>query len=318
MALHLGVDLGGTKIEAALVELTPAPDGDLSFEVLVRRRIPTDAHEGYEAIVGRVASLVHDVVREVHRSAGPPPSVGIGLPGAFSSRTGLVKNANTQCLNGRPFREDLAVALGPSWGPAGAALRFENDANCLALAEVRLGAAKTHRRGVVFAVILGTGVGGGLVAGGQLLPGRHGIAGEWGHHTLHTGGEPCYCGRRGCVETYLSGPALGRRFSAELGRPTNSSEGVALAGEGDPIAVAAFDKYLDDFGQALGNVVNILDPDAIVLGGGLSNLDALFDRGRARLAQNVFNDELTTPIMRAQLGDSAGVFGAALLGLPAD
>jgi fructokinase len=309
--LLLGVDLGGTKIEAALVDVRREGEGGPRLEVLSRRRIPTHADQGYEAIVHRVVELARALAHEQGLPELPP--LGIGLPGGFSSRTGVVKNANTQCLNGRDFREDVLAAL----GPAGQRDRvfFENDANCLVLAETLLGAARSYRDGVVFGVILGTGIGGGWMAHGRLITGRHGIAGEWGHHTLQPGGNACYCGRSGCVETYLSGPALGRRFSEACGATRTAAEGVALASANDAPARVAFAAYLDDFGRALGNVIDILDPDAIVLGGGLSNIDALFEAGRERVAANVFNEELTTPFLRAELGDSAGVFGAALLGL---
>jgi fructokinase len=305
----LGVDLGGTKIEAALVDVRREGDGGLGLAVVARRRIPTQADQGYPAIVKRVVDLAQALAHEHDLPEMPP--LGIGLPGGFATRTGFVKNANTQCLNGRPFREDVTAAL----GLAGQRDRvfFENDANCLVLAETQLGVARRHREGVVFGVILGTGVGGGLMVHGRLITGRQGIAGEWGHHTLQPGGNACYCGRRGCVETYLAGPALGRRFSEACGATRTAAEGVALANANDAPARAAFDAYLNDFGRALGNVVNILDPDAIVLGGGLSNIDALFETGRERVAANVFNEELTTPFLRAELGDSAGVFGAALL-----
>lgn len=296
----VGVDLGGTKIEAVLV----SEDGQGGLVTHRRERVPTLAAEGYEAIVARTVGLVRAVVAAEGLPALPP--VGIGLPGGISRRTGLVKNANTTCLNGRPFRADVAAALGVD-------IAFENDANCLALAETRIGAAREHRAGVVFAVILGTGVGGGWMFGGALHGGVNGVAGEWGHHTLREGGRACYCGRRGCVEMYLAGPALAASYRERAGIEASGEAIIALAEAGDAIAHDVFAAYLEDFGRALGNVVNIVDPDAIVLGGGLSRVDALYDRGREAVARHTFNDELRTPLLRASLGDSAGVFGAALL-----
>lgn len=298
--MFVGVDLGGTKIEAVLV----SDDGAGGLVTHRRERVLTLAAEGYEAIVARTVGLVRDIVAAERLAALPP--VGIGLPGGVSRRTGLVKNANTVCLNGRPFRADVSAALGRE-------VAFENDANCLALAETVLGAGREHRAGVVFAVILGTGVGGGWTFGGSLHGGVNGIAGEWGHHTLREGGRACYCGRRGCVETYLAGPALAASYRERTGEQIAGEEVVARADTGEPAASAVFGAYLEDFGRALGNVVNVVDPDAIVLGGGLSRLDALYDRGREALARHTFNDELRTPLLRASLGDSAGVFGAALL-----
>jgi len=292
----VGLDLGGTKIEAVLAR--PTPEGGL--DVVERRRVPTPRAEGYDAILEAAARLVEDVGR-----AAPGAPVGVGMPGGVTRRGGLVKNSNTTCLNGRPFRQDLAARLGR---PA----RFENDANCFALAETLLGAAAAHRGGIVFGVILGTGVGGGVVAGGRLWPGAHGIAGEWGHHALDPAGAACYCGRRGCVETLLAGPAVEAGYARRAGAALPLAAIAARRGD-DPHAAAALEGLLDAFGRALANVIDILDPSAIVLGGGVSNLDLLYDEGRARVAAQVFNDELLTPILRHALGDSAGVLGAALL-----
>ena len=296
--LVLGIDLGGTKIEGAVFSLA---DG-LPVE-LARRRIATERDEGYESILARVASFAFELVRDAGARVMPP--VGVGMPGGVSRRTGLVKNSNTTCLNGRPFREDLAVALGVE-------VRFANDANCFALAEARHGAARDHRDGVVFGVILGTGVGGGWVFRGDVWDGPQGIGGEWGHHTLEPNGRPCYCGRRGCVERYLAGPDVERAYAAVSGRRASLAQIIASR-RSDPHAEEAIDAMCGAFGRALGNVISIVDPDVIVLGGGMSNADLFYDEGRVRVAANVFNDELTTPIVRAELGDAAGVLGAALL-----
>lgn len=298
----IGVDLGGTKLEAVVVE----PVGG-RLEVLVRRRVPTGAERGYDAIVETTAALIERVEREAGLPAGGA-KVGVGMPGGIARRTGLVKNSNTVCLNGRPFRDDLAKR-------ASRAIAFDNDANCFALAETHLGAAAAHRDGVVVGVILGTGVGGGVVVFGNLWSGAQGIAGEWGHHAVfHDRGPACYCGRRGCLETFASGPAVENDYFARTGRALSLAR-IAAARGADADAAASIELFLEAFGRGLANVIDLLDPSAIVLGGGVSNLDLLYDEGRARVAKYVFNDELTTPILRHALGDSAGVLGAAMLAL---
>jgi fructokinase len=230
--------------------------------------------------------------------------IGIGTPGSLSARDGTLKNSNTTCLNGRPLRADLEARLGLE-------VRLENDANCFALAEALHGSGRGHA--MVFGVILGTGVGGGIVHDGRVWSGPQHIAGEWGHHAIDPDGPPCYCGQRGCVETMLSGPALEAAYAAEGGSPSGAGEVGMRAAVGETAAAAVLERYLDRFGRALANLITILDPDVVVLGGGLSNLDALYGRGRDAVARYVFNDELRTPIVRNQLGDSAGVLGAALL-----
>ncbi len=299
MRYSIGVDLGGTKTEAVLLE---------EEREIARLRRPTPKTDGYDAVVRSTVAIVIDVARE--RAISPSQaSIGVGMPGGVERRTGRIKNSNTTCLNGRPFREDVAGALG-------CAVAFENDANCFALAEARLGAARAHRDGVVFGVILGTGVGGGFVLAGQLWSGPHGIAGEWGHHAVAVDGVPevaCYCGRRRCLETILSGPALEGRYRA-LGGEALALDDIVVRRQDDPRAAIVVAQMVEAFGRALANVIDILDPSAVVLGGGVPNVDLLYDEGRARVAELVFNDELTTPILRHSLGDSAGVLGAALLG----
>ncbi|TMB05008.1 MAG: ROK family protein, partial [Deltaproteobacteria bacterium] len=230
--------------------------------------------------------------------------VGIGTPGSLSARDGTLKNSNTTCLNGRPLHADLERRLGLR-------VLLENDANCFALAEARAGAGQG--RAMVFGVILGTGVGGGIVHEGRIWVGPQHIAGEWGHHAIDPSGPACYCGQRGCVETMISGPALEVAYRAAGGSPATAAEVAARAAAGEPRATAVVDRYLDRFGRALANVINILDPDVVVLGGGVSRLDALYTQGREAVARYVFNDELRTPIVPNRLGDSAGVIGAALL-----
>ena len=290
---RVGIDLGGTKIEGVVL--------DANGDVLRRERTATEADRGYEHIVRRVGELASKLL-----AAAPECEwLGVGTPGAVSSRSGRMKNCNTVCLNGRDLPADLARAVGRP-------VRVENDANCFALAEAKLGAAAGAD--LVFGVILGTGVGGGIVCGGRLLPGLQHIGGEWGHHSIDPAGPPCYCGQRGCVETLLSGPALEAAYRDAGGAsPASASEVARRADAGDAIAARVRDAWLDHFGRALANLIAILDPSVVVLGGGLSNVDVLYDRGRAAVARRIFNDELTTPIVKHQLGDSAGVVGAALL-----
>lgn len=286
----MGIDLGGTKIEGICL--------DDKQQVMQRKRTPTNQQNGYQSILESVASLVSDLTQNVSDY-----TVGICTPGAISKKTGLIKNSNTQCLIGMPLKEDLQKMLGKK-------VAMDNDANCFAMAEATMGAAVGY--GVVFGVILGTGVGGGIVIDGKAHRGRTYIAGEWGHHTLHQNGNRCYCGKLGCVETYISGPALEKRWTE-------------LTGKAEPLAsiVQNLDsekaqkwklEFLDNFGTGLANVIDILDPDAIVLGGGVSNIDFLYTEGRDAIYGKVFSDLVDTPILKNKLGDSAGVFGAALLG----
>ena len=294
MALRLGIDLGGTKIEGVVLD-------DADGRIVERRRVPTEAARGYAHIVETIGDLC-DTLRAAQPACAA--TVGVGTPGAVSTRTGLMKNCNTTCLNGRDLPGDLARRLAVP-------VVVENDANCFALAEARAGAGRGAR--VVFGVILGTGVGGGIVLDGRLWSGPQHIAGEWGHHAIDPAGPPCYCGQRGCVESLISGPAVERRYVALGGSAVRMGEIVARARGGEAIAHRAFEEFLDRFGRALANLITILDPDCVVLGGGVSKTDELYTAGRAAVARYVFNDELRTPIVRHQLGDSAGVIGAAWL-----
>src|SRR5262245_31234506 len=292
---RIGVDLGGTKIEGAVLD----PGG----RVVERRRIATEQGRGYVHIVERIATLV-DTLRPF---APGCECIGIGTPGSLSARDGTLKNSNTQALNGRPLLADLQQRLA-------SAVRIENDANCFALAEATAGAAVGKR--VVFGVILGTGVGGGIVLDGRIWSGPQHIAGEWGHSVVDPAGPGCYCGHRGCVETLLSGPALEAAYASAAGGAAarvGAEEVAARAARREHAAVVALDRYVGWFGRALANVIDILDPEMVVLGGGLSNLAVLYDAGRGAVARQIFNDELRTPIVRNRLGDSAGVIGAALL-----
>jgi len=295
--MRLGIDLGGTKIEGVVL----ADDG----RIVERRRSPTGRERGYDHVLDGVARLV----RELLPLAPGCRAVGIGTPGA-TSRGGLMKNSNTTCLNGRPVHADLEARIGLP-------IRMENDANCFALAEAVAGAGRGHE--MVFGVILGTGVGGGIVFRGELWSGPQHIAGEWGHHAIDPAGPQCYCGQRGCVETLLSGPALENAYRDAGGAAPAAASAIAdRAAAGDAVATRVLDAWLGHFGRAIANLVAILDPSVVVLGGGLSNLELLYHRGRDAVARCIFNDELTTPILRHQLGDSAGVIGAALLVEPSE
>jgi fructokinase len=291
--LRIGIDLGGTKTEGIVM--------DAAGNILRRERRPTPQADGYHAIL----TGIRDLVQDLERRAGASCHIGLGTPGAISTRTGFLKNSNTVCLNGRPVKQDLEQLLARE-------IRIANDANCFALSEALDGAAQGEP--VVFGVILGTGTGGGVVVNGRLVEGAQHIAGEWGHNVLEPDGPPCYCGQRGCVETFLSGPGLARDFAVHGGDATLDARAIATAAEqGDTVAEAALQRYLDRFGRALSVVINILDPDAIVLGGGLSNITRLYSDGRAQVARHVFNDELLTRVVRNVHGDSSGVRGAAQL-----
>ncbi len=289
---RIGIDLGGTKIEGVVLDADNQP--------ICRHRIATESDRGYEHIIERIA-LMADRLRQ---TAADCTVIGMGTPGAVSSRDGTMKNCNTTCLNGRRLREDLEARLGCT-------VRIENDANLFALAEALVGGGRDAP--LVFGIILGTGVGGGIVYRGELLRGPQHLAGEWGHHSIDPNGPSCYCGQRGCVETFIAGPAVEARYRARAGHCADMPRIVAGFRAGEFAATEVFGEFLDRFGRAVANLVDILDPDAIVLGGGLSNIDELYTLGREAVARYIFNDELRTPIRRNQLGDSAGVIGAALL-----
>jgi fructokinase len=235
-----------------------------------------------------------------------PHTLGIGTPGSISTRTGLLKNSNTTCLNGMPLARDLRERLGRE-------LVILTDANCFALAEALRGAGRGRR--VVFGVIMGTGCGGGLVIDGQVHNGLQSIAGEWGHTSIDPVGPLCYCGSRGCVETYISGSGLERRYAELVGERLGVEGIVAGWRAGDASGAALMDEFFVRFGRAMANLIAVIDPDIVVLGGGLSNIDELYTRGVAEVARCVFSDSLETPIVRNALGDSAGVIGAALVGI---
>lgn len=286
---RVGIDLGGTKIEGICL--------DDNLQVIERKRIPTNQQNGYSHIVKSIVSLTNDITKNI-----VDYSVGICTPGAISKKTGLIKNSNTQCLIGMPLKEDLEKSLEKK-------ISLDNDANCFAMAEAKMGAGIGF--GVVFGVIMGTGVGGGIVIDGNVHKGRTNIAGEWGHHTLHQNGNLCYCGRSGCVETYISGPALEKKW-AQLTGKTESLPNI-IQNIDTENGQKWKKEFLDNFGISLANVIDILDPDAIILGGGVSNIDFLYTEGKKSVYDNVFSDLVDTPILKNKLGDSAGVFGAAVL-----
>jgi fructokinase len=295
--LRIGIDLGGTKIEAIAL----ADDG----KALLRRRVPTPAGD-YRAILDAVASLVAATEKELGRDG----SIGIACPGAISATTGLIKNSNTTVLIGKPLDRDLATRLGQP-------VRLENDANCFTLSEAVDGAG-THGR-VVFGVILGTGVGGGIVIDRQLVTGHNRVAGEWGHNPLpwprpdEFPGAQCYCGKSGCIETFLSGSGIARDYCARTGKRLAAEQIVEAAGTGDGEAQKSLEAFRDRLARGLAAVVNMLDPDVIVIGGGLSNIMPLYTALPALVARHAFSDTIDTPIVRAAHGDSSGVRGAAWL-----
>ena len=292
--MRIGIDLGGTKTEVAVL----APDGSIAL----RRRAPTP-RGAYAPIVESVVRLAQEAARDSGQPAAP---VGVGIPGSIAADTGLVRNANTVELNGQPFAADLSAALGRE-------VRISNDANCLAAAEAGPGGAAPGA-GMVFAVILGTGCGGGIAIGGRVHEGINRIAGEWGHTPLpwpeadEYPGNRCWCGRMNCLETWLAGPALAREAGAADGH-----EAVRMADGGDVRAQAAVRRHADRVARGLAGIINVLDPDAIVLGGGVSNLMHLYQQVPKGWPGRVLSETIRTKLLRAAQGDSAGVIGAARL-----
>ena len=284
----IGVDLGGTKTEIIVL--------DENLNVIERKRVLTPQNN-YDEIINTITTLVSDVSQSISDF-----SLGVCCPGAISKQTGVIKNSNTQCLIGKSLKEDLENKLEKN-------IFIENDANCFTLAESKLGAGIGFD--LIFGVIMGTGVGGGIVIDNTLHSGRTNIAGEWGHHTLHQNGNSCYCGKNGCVETYISGPSLEKRWNQLTGLTQTLPE--IIKNFDNSIGKQWKNEFLENFGHGLANVIDILDPDAIILGGGLSNIDFLYHEGKESIYSKVFSDMIETPILKNNLGDSSGVFGAALL-----
>jgi fructokinase len=289
----LGIDLGGTKTEGIIL------DNDMN-EVF-RKRIPT-----MNDYIGLIDSL-HELYKELSsRIEDKPHTFGIGTPGSTTKKTGLMKNSNIVEMNGKPFMEDLEFKLGRK-------ISRQNDSNCFAIAEANLGAGRGKKR--VFGAIMGTGIGGGYVVEGKLISGLQSIAGEWGHSIIGSVGPKCYCGKIGCIETFISGRGVENKYFEMFQERLSMNEIVKRYRLGDNQAKLIMSDFFVHFGKAFSNLITILDPDIIILGGGLSNIDELYTIGVNRVRDFVFNDDLVTPIVRNKCGDSAGVMGAALLGI---
>ena len=294
---RIGIDLGGTKIETILF----APAGD----VLHRERIPTPrgGADEYGAIRDAVCDLIQATRDRIPSQAAH--TIGVGIPGTIHPQKQVVQNANTTSLKDRPFQADIEALLRRSVG-------MDNDANCFTLAEVVGGAAQGYE--LVFGLILGTGCGGGLCIDGKIHRGRHLIAGEWGHFAVDPEGERCWCGNTGCIETKLSGTGVARAYQRKYAEAITFEEIVTRHRRGDSRASDIFERFLDDFGRCVGGLISMLDPDAIVIGGGLSNVEELYTEGLARVRRYAFHEHIETPFLKNQLGDSAGVYGAAWIG----
>jgi len=293
-----GIDLGGTKIECAVL--------DSNLNTVIRKRIATEADKGYPHILSQIKKLIDEVSNEIVEK---PSAIGFATPGVLEPETKLMKNCNTVCMNGMPLKDDLEKTLSLP-------VKLENDANCFALAETLMGSGKNYPQAeVIFGVILGTGVGGGLIVNKKIIEGRHGLGGEWGHNILEENGDPCYCGKRGCVEKVISGPGLQTYYTRISGKFLSLKDILQKHSEkSDEHATATIERLLENYGKAISVLVNIIDPDLFVIGGGVGNIDLLYTEGYDRIKKYVFNNgKLTTPICKPALGDSAGVFGAALL-----
>jgi fructokinase len=293
-----GIDLGGTKVEGVVIKSKEDPS------VLARFRVPTEQEGGYRHIIGQIEKVVKELEKQTNIKA---EKLGIGTPGTHDPITNSHKNSNTTCINGLPFKQDISAQLGIP-------VNLANDANCFAIAEANLGIVKDvmPNAEVVFGVIMGTGVGGGVVINNKVINGRQGIAGEWGHNFLDNVGGKCYCGQTGCVETVISGPALERYYASLTGNKLKLKE-IMSSLETDHVAMATKNHLIKQFGKAIAYIINILDPDAIVLGGGVGNVKELYTEGVAEAAKHIFNKRMDTVFLKPKLGDSAGVFGAALL-----
>lgn len=294
-----GIDLGGTKIEGVVLRSMDDP------RPLVRKRIDTEAEKGYAHTLDQIATLI-DLMKTA--SGISPEKIGFGTPGVIDPTLQGMKNCNSTHLNGKPLKKDLEEKLGVP-------VALANDANCFALAETRWGIVKevAPEAKIVFGIIMGTGVGGGIVINGQVWNGRHGIGGEWGHNFLDESGGLCYCGKVGCVETVLSGPGLQRFYTSLTGEKITLQQIVSRSKDRDEAAIQTMDRLVHFFGKAISVVTNILDPDVIVVGGGVGNIDLIYEKGERSLRQFIFNTRVDVKILKPSLGDSAGVFGAAAL-----
>lgn len=292
---RLGIDLGGTKIEGIALDA----DGKEVF----RKRIPTEQQKGYQAILENIKQVYDALCAEINNAEH---TFGIGTPGAISPRSGLLRNSNTICMNGNPLKNDLEELLGRP-------IAIQNDANCFAMAEALFGAGKGHA--MVFGVIMGTGCGGGLVINGKVHTGRMAIAGEWGHMSIDPNGPLCYCGQQGCVETYISGGGLEKRYAERYGKKIKLRDVEEAYFRNEPRAVEFMSWFFEKFGRCLANLINTIDPDVIVLGGGVSKFSDIYTKGVEQVRREVFCDYLDTEIVQHQIGDSAGVIGAAMIGI---
>jgi fructokinase len=295
-----GIDLGGTKIECAVL------DNENNLSVIARKRLPTEADQGYDHIISQIVKLVNLVSEELGEK---PAKIGFATPGVLDPATQTMKNCNTVCMNGNPMHKDLEEALGIP-------VKIANDANSFALAEALMGAGKNYPNAeLVFGVIMGTGVGGGLVVHGKVIGGHHGIGGEWGHNILEENGDACYCGKSGCAEKVISGSGLENFYEKQTGTRLKLKEILErYEAKSDVHAEATIDRMLEYYGRGISTLINVLDPDLIVIGGGVGNIDLLYTEGYERIKKYIFNNKkVTTPIVKPLLGDSAGVFGAALL-----
>ncbi|UXX80331.1 ROK family protein [Reichenbachiella carrageenanivorans] len=293
-----GIDLGGTKIEGIVI------DTAANNKILARTRISTESHRGYHHILLQIKKLV----ALLSDTCGlKPEKIGIGTPGSIFPPTGHLKNSNSLQLNDQPLLADLQNLMQVP-------IKMANDANCFALAESQIGIVQeiAPEANVVFGVIMGTGVGGGLIVNGDLLNGANGIGGEWGHNFLHESGGPCYCGKTGCVETMISGPALERFYSQYANNP-KPLQTIIADRQTDPLAKETTNRLIHYFGVGISTIINMIDPDVIVIGGGVGNIDLLYTKGIEEIKKHVFNPACTTQILKPKLGDSAGVFGAAFL-----
>lgn len=302
---RIGIDLGGTKIEGIVLDeqaIRLRQDFGAIGEIF-RRRIETQQEKGYRHILNRIKELHEELSAQIKNQSH---TFGIGTPGAISPRTGLMKNSNTVCLNGQPLKADFEKILGRK-------IEIQNDANCFAMAEALHGAGRGKK--LVFGVIMGTGCGGGIVHNGEVIVGRQAIAGEWGHMSIAPDGPLCYCGQRGCVETYISGGGAEASYAGQFGTKKSFREVEKDFYAGEPKAVEFMKIYFRNFGRALANLIDVLDPDVVVLGGGVSKFDALYKEGVAEIARQIFSDSMETPVVKNELGDSAGVIGAALIGV---
>ncbi len=300
MGYKWGIDLGGTKIEGVILDV------DQGYKVISRLRVPTEQDKGYDHILNQIVRLVERLKDE---SGIEPERIGMGTPGTMDPQTQTLKNSNTQCLIGKPLKKDIESLLNIPFV-------LSNDANCFAMAETKMGIVRDldYTPKVVFGVIMGTGAGGGLVVNGEVIGGLHGIGGEWGHNVLDPGGAQCYCGKVGCVEKVIAGPAIEQFYESKTGIKRPLKEIYENYQEGDDEAArGAIEHLIDSFGKAISVIINILDPEVIIMGGGVNNIPEIALRAQEAAKPYVFNGVVKTEFLRPKLGDSAGVFGAALL-----